>query len=84
MPGRGAVEDQRFGIEHRFLERFRVEMSGAGAPGLTATPIPTRPTLARSWPTFPALAKFIDDRGRRDDPSWTSPSAIRLRIAARC
>ena len=54
-------------------------MSGAGAPGRTATPSPTRPTFTRSAaPTLPAFANCSIAAGGEMTTSNMSPAAMRF------
>ena len=64
-------------------ERFRpsaLEISGAGAPGLTVTPSPTRPTLTRSAATLPSFAKPSIAAGGAITTSNVSPADTRFTI----
>src|SRR5260221_69108 len=63
------------------LSASPLEMSGTGAPGRTATPIPTRPRLARSAATLPAPANSSSAAGGAITTSNASPPAMRLRIS---
>src|SRR5262249_47717886 len=63
-----------------FFSASALEMSGTGAPGRTATPMPTRPTSARCGASLPAFESSSISAGGAMTTSWTSPSPMRLRI----
>src|SRR6266700_4042553 len=63
------------------LSASLLEMSGTGAPGRTATPSPTRPTLTRSAATLPAPANSSSAAGGAITTSNASPPPMRLRIS---
>src|SRR5258708_33145065 len=62
------------------LSASLLEMSGTGAPGRTATPIPTRPRLARSAATLPAAANSSSAAGGAVTPSKAPPAPVGLRV----
>src|ERR1041384_5057612 len=63
-----------------FFSASALEMSGTGAPGRTATPIPTRPTLTCCGASLPVFESSSISAGGAMTTSWTSPSPMRLRI----